>query len=130
MRTCGTGWLNWKDAAAELAGWRCVWVDLAGPHLGHFPADPVETTHVWAWKSDAWARIRVDEGEALIGYLHPHERCPTGAVGCAVTNVSPSMLADTWSEPHIRVAEMAQMQWEVVQALDGAAALYLRAAGE
>lgn len=129
MRTCGTGWLTWPQARSAMAGWQGVWVDLSGPHLGELPELAPQTTHIWAWNGPAWARIRVDEGEAVIGLLHPDQCCPTGSSQCRSTPVGEVMTAGTWSEAHIRVADMAGAAWEVLEAQEGIAALFVRLAG-
>lgn len=128
MKTCGTGWLSWDEARAAMVGWQGVWVDLAGPHLGPLPDQAPHASHIWAWCADSWARIRVDEGEAVIGRLHPDDFCPAGGTACQATVVSQVRQAGTWSEPHIRVADMAGKTWEICEAAEGVSALFVRLA--
>lgn len=40
--------------------WTAAWADTTGFHIGPVPAEPPVTTHLWAWTTGAWLRVRVD----------------------------------------------------------------------
>lgn len=128
MRICGDGWRAWEPTRDALAGWRCVWIDLAGPHVDQLPASAPDATHVWAWRGDCWARVRIDEGEAIVGFLHGDGNCPASRTDCSAVAVSEVMLADTWSEPHLRVGDQAGAKWEVIEIVEGVATQFVRLA--
>jgi hypothetical protein len=126
---CGTGWGTWAQRRAALADWTAVWSDVTGAHLAAPPAEaPVGATHLWAWSGDLWARVRIDEGDAVIGYLHPEGQCPRGAVDCPDAQLSRPVLARSWAEAHVDVGELRDVTWRVVDVVDGVAATFVRAA--
>jgi hypothetical protein len=95
-----TGWVHWDQITALLAGDKCLWTDLGGLHgvADVPPALPVGATHLWAWRTDRWIRVRIDSGRALATTLSPD----TAASGVLVTFTKPQGIA--W-ERHERAAE-------------------------
>lgn len=128
MRLCGTGWLDWAEFEPLVGGWEAVWADLSGPHLSGVPARAPETTHIWAWSNDCWVRARVDEGDVVAGFLHPAGECPRGGQDCPDAIVGQVRQSESWGEGHINVGNLRDQRWEIVEAMAGVAAMFVRAA--
>lgn len=69
MRLLGLGRMPWADARRYLEGLQCAWMDLDGWHEGDPPVEAPFASHVWGSSSDTWARVRVDDGDAIVGLL-------------------------------------------------------------
>jgi len=51
---------DWSSLREELDGWQAGWADLEGFHIQPLPPAPPLATHLWAWRSDGWLRVRID----------------------------------------------------------------------
>ncbi|WP_411574815.1 hypothetical protein [Streptomyces fradiae] len=70
------GRMPWPEVRALLAETVCAWSDLDGFHVApadHLPQDVPQTTHLWAWDTQRFLRIRIDGRDALVAALHPGE---------------------------------------------------------
>jgi hypothetical protein len=68
-----TGKMAWRQAVAgPLAGATCLWQDLDGLHVEPAPELPPPTSILWAWADDGsrLARVRLDNGIALVAVHH------------------------------------------------------------
>lgn len=127
---CGTGWGSWTDVLALLAGWDATWSDLDGAHVGAVPDEPPKGTHLWAWRGDAWARVRIDEDEAVVGVLHPEGHCPQNGEcpGARVAAASETSAA-SWPEPHVRLPDtLRSTRWLVRTVHEGVTMTFVRQA--
>lgn len=50
----------WEQLHGITRTWTAAWTDVAGFHVDHLPDEPPTTTHLWAWTTDTWLRIRID----------------------------------------------------------------------
>lgn len=58
---------DWPAMAEYLADWRAAWADLDGLHIdAPAPRTLPTTSHLWAWTTSAWVRVRID-GDRWIG---------------------------------------------------------------
>lgn len=129
VRICGTGWGAWQDQADRLAGWAAAWSDVTGAHLSTVPPRaPVGATHLWAWSGEVMARARIDDDEAVVGFLHPAGACPLGAHSCPEAIVSQPRVARSWAEAHVDVADLRDVTWRIIEVVDGVATTFLRPA--
>lgn len=129
MSLCGTGWLSWSDLHSQLQGWQAVWTDLDGPHLGAPPDVAPLASHMWLWHQDNWCRIRIDESEAVAGFLHAPGSCPREMTDCPVVVVADPIQASSWAEAHIKVGDFRDQKWEIVDVVEGIAASFIRPVG-
>ena len=125
---CGTGWVPWAAVRELLGGWDAAWSDLAGAHLGVLPEEAPSATHLWAWRGDVWARVRIDDDEAVAGLLHPVGQCPQpgecSGTAVATTTQTP---ASSWPEKHIRLAEtLRSIHWQVRTVSEGVTTTFVR----
>lgn len=127
---CGTGWVPWHDVRALLDGWDAAWSDLDGAHLGQVPLDMPAGTHLWAWRGDFWARVRIDEDEAVVGMLHPPGQCPRGdTCSGTVVTTTPASSASSWHEQHIRLPDVLRdTTWLVRHVHEGVGTAFVRQA--
>ncbi|MBA8825284.1 hypothetical protein FHX42_002635 [Saccharopolyspora lacisalsi] len=51
---------TWNQLHAVTESWTAAWADVEGFHLETMPATPPVTTHVWAWSTGRWLRVRID----------------------------------------------------------------------
>lgn len=57
----GCGALTWPEIIRLLDGFVGVWGDVDGMHLAEpLPAEAPAYTHVWAWRDETYARVRLD----------------------------------------------------------------------
>lgn len=136
----GTGWLtDWKDVVGILADATCTWVDLTGTQLTMCPATAPVTTHLWAWRDADLFRVRIDDGRSIVARLAPDAPANSETVVRANGSSNGSDLfrdhesvpvtthpSQTWGESHVRVGQLKNMTWEVVQVLSGSAMTFLR----
>lgn len=50
----------WEHLHAITRSWTAAWADVAGFHLDQLPDEPPVTTHLWAWTTNTWLRVRLD----------------------------------------------------------------------
>lgn len=127
---CGTGWVSWADVRRLLDGCDAAWSDLEGAHLGTMPDEAPTGTHLWAWRGNAWARVRIDDDEAVAAFLHPAGDCPQ-ASGCSATVVARSSQkpASSWPESHVRLSDTVRgTQWLVRTVNEGVTTTFVRRA--
>lgn len=127
---CGTGWVPWHEVHTLLDGWDSVWSDLDGAHVGVIPVETPTGTHLWAWRGDTWARVRVDEDEAVVGLLHAPGQCPRGdACSGTLVTTTPATQASSWQEPHIRLPDaLRATPWMVRHVREGVGTAFVRQA--
>jgi hypothetical protein len=127
---CGTGWITWPEVRTVLAGWEATWSDLDGAHLGELPEEIPAGTHLWAWQADVWARVRIDDDQAVIGLLHPAGQCPRGdACPGAPVTTTPEITAAGWPDQHIRLpVALRSSQWLIRHVREGVSTAFHRQA--
>lgn len=60
---------SWLEILPLLADCTCLWADLDGIHAATPPAGPPLSTHLWAWESGRFLRIRVDGTDGIAAEL-------------------------------------------------------------
>lgn len=94
------GPLPWPAIHEVLQTMTCAWADYEGFHVGTVPDEPPPYTHVWAWASDSWARVRVDGDGGIVGVLRP----PDDARGILIEVTERT--ARVWSSEDLRVGPL------------------------
>ena len=51
---------DWTTLHELTNGWQAAWADTSGFHHSSLPARLPATTHLWAWTTQRWLRVRVD----------------------------------------------------------------------
>lgn len=51
---------DWPEVHRHTHDWTAAWADITGFHIGPVPTESPVTTHLWAWTTGAWLRVRVD----------------------------------------------------------------------
>lgn len=51
---------SWDHLHAITREWTAAWAGIDGFHLDRLPDQPPLTTHLWAWTTNAWLRVRID----------------------------------------------------------------------
>lgn len=51
---------QWPLLHRHTDTWTAAWADITGFHLTTMPAHMPTTTHLWAWTSHHWLRVRID----------------------------------------------------------------------
>src|SRR5690606_10981621 len=62
---------EWAQLHQATRGWAAAWADNRGFHLDAMPAEPPETTHLWAWAPGRWLRARIDTPHWWAALLTP-----------------------------------------------------------
>lgn len=62
---------EWAQLHQATRGWTAAWADNRGFHLDAMPAEPPETTHLWAWAPGRWLRARIDTPHWWAALLTP-----------------------------------------------------------
>ena len=65
----GHGRMDWSDAHRLAGQMDALWMDFDGVQMHTFPSDPPQATHIWAWTTDRWLRVRVDGRNVIVGEL-------------------------------------------------------------
>lgn len=52
---------SWEHLHATTRNWTAAWADIDGFHLNHLPDQPPVATHLWAWTTNTWLRVRIDD---------------------------------------------------------------------
>lgn len=50
----------WPELYHRTSDWTAAWADNHGFHLEPMPTAAPVTSHLWAWSTDHWLRIRID----------------------------------------------------------------------
>ncbi len=99
------GWLrlhgrqDWTSVRQLLQGSTCAYADYDGFHIGDAPVDPPPYSHLWAWATDRFWRVRVDESDALVSSLTVQAPDESGDEMVRVKRVS----ALTWKPKEGRI---------------------------
>ena len=107
---------DWPDMVHTLNGWKAAWVDLEGVHIDVSPpSDLPITSHLWAWTTSAWVRIRIDgdrwAGSGLFrGTGHPDSAAWRGSKD--VDHVMTDLIR-SWAPDDGRVAQRRISEGEV-----------------
>lgn len=99
---------GWPDLVHLLAGWRAAWVDLDGMHIDvDLPTALPITSHLWAWTSGGWLRVRVDGDRWWAGALFRGEAPGSGLWGAKPDTVEDVTvhLIRSWSPTEGRTAQ-------------------------
>lgn len=127
LAICGTGWVPWPEFRALVPDWQAIWVDFDGPHVGAVPAEAPQASHLWAWSGDTWVRVRIEDGHAVAGFLHPSAQCPRRHGEHAQVRVSGIQRTPSWQEHHINVGDLRDQIWEMLEVHDEVASVFVRA---
>jgi hypothetical protein len=75
---------EWALLYQRAQSWSAAWADVEGFHLETMPPQPPVTTHLWAWTSRHWLRVRIDGRHWWAALL---------------TAGTPDIRNDLWGEP-------------------------------
>lgn len=50
----------WDHLHEITRDWTAAWAGIDGFHISRLPDRPPVTTHLWAWTTNTWLRVRVD----------------------------------------------------------------------
>lgn len=62
---------TWHELHQITHGWTAAWADTTGFHLEPMPTEPPLATHLWAWTTEKWLRVRLDTPHWWAGILTP-----------------------------------------------------------
>lgn len=116
----GTGWVTWEEVREIVGDAQCVWSDLEGVHVREVPDVPPLATHLWAWDAQAWYRVRIDDGEAVVATLRTDQ--PSPELKAATMR---EYDASTWAEQHVKTGDSEGIRWAVAEGGDGAGFVFL-----
>lgn len=64
---------TWAHLHETTRGWTAAWADHHGFHLDTMPAEIPATTHLWAWTTGRWLRVRIDTPHWWAAVLTPDD---------------------------------------------------------
>lgn len=62
---------EWAQLHAITENWQATWFDNTGLNLRIMPSTPPATSHLWAWASRRWLRVRIDVPHWWAAILSP-----------------------------------------------------------
>lgn len=90
----GYRFTTWSQVHALARGCQAAWTDYAGFRIDPVPETCPPTSHLWAWSTDRWLRIRPDgDGGAIVGRLQPG---PAGQDTDAAVAVTARLIRTEW----------------------------------